>query len=64
MMNACKICGLSLRRDGCYTCGAKPCMDEFRKRQRRNVARRASHRALLGLGMTRVKGSLGGTYYE
>ena len=33
-------------------------------RQRRNRARRERHQALLDLGLKRVRGNLGGTYYE
>ena len=33
-------------------------------RERKNAARRARHQAYLDCGMKRVKGSLGGTYYE
>lgn len=35
---------------------------ERNKRQREN--RKARHDALTGLGLKRVKGALGGTYYE
>ncbi len=34
------------------------------KRILRNKARRERHEMLTSLGLTRVKGSLGGTYYE
>lgn len=33
-------------------------------RIRRNRRRRARHEAMTGLGLVRVKGNLGGTYYE
>ena len=35
-----------------------------RKRERANAARRAKHAAYTSCGMTRVKGALGGVYYE
>lgn len=37
---------------------------EGAKRAKRNAARRARHEAYTSLGMKRVKGNLGGTYYE
>jgi hypothetical protein len=37
---------------------------EFQRQLDRNKARRDRHAALTGLGLKRVKGSLGGVYYE
>ena len=37
---------------------------KLRNRIARNVARRADHGAMTDLGLKRVKGNLGGTYYE
>jgi hypothetical protein len=34
------------------------------KRERKNRARRERHQAMKDLGLTRVRGNLGGTYYE
>ena len=34
------------------------------RQAQRNAARRARHQAMLDLGLVRVKGALGGTYYE
>ena len=36
----------------------------IRKQVERNANRRAKHAALTSLGLKRVKGALGGTYYE
>ena len=37
---------------------------EIKNQVRRNANRRAKHAALTSLGLKRVKGALGGTYYE
>jgi hypothetical protein len=37
---------------------------QIRKQVERNAARRAKHEAMTSLGLKRVKGALGGTYYE
>lgn len=37
---------------------------KYRKQIKRNQARRERHAALTGLGLKRVKGALGGVYYE
>ena len=37
---------------------------EIKAGVRRNAARREKHDALTSLGLKRVKGALGGTYYE
>lgn len=37
---------------------------DLRNRIKRNEARRERHAAYRDLGLTRVKGNLGGTYYE
>ena len=34
------------------------------KKDRKNKARRERHQAMLDLGLKRVRGSLGGVYYE
>ena len=34
------------------------------KAEKRNFSRRAKHEALISLGLNRVRGALGGTYYE
>lgn len=43
----------------CEACKAKELA-----RQRRNAMRRERHAVMTSLGMTRVRGNLGGTYYE
>ena len=60
----CKICKIAHNRAERYTCGAKACLAEFVKRKSRNALRRRRYQAMLDLGLKRVKGSLGGTYYE
>lgn len=53
----------------CMDCGAanaricQPCADK-RKAEKRNASRRARHQAMLDLGLVRVRGALGGIYYE
>jgi hypothetical protein len=37
---------------------------EEARKQRANASRRARHDALTSLGLTRVRGNLGGVYYE
>jgi hypothetical protein len=39
-------------------------LDKMRQRIVRNVTRRERHEAMTSLGLKRVKGALGGTYYE
>ena len=64
-MNVCTHCGEELgTKDGenlCATCDAKVANG---KRLRRNALARARHRAMLDCGLVRVKGALGGVYYE
>ena len=46
-------------RDGsCNTCKA------FKKRQRANANRKARDAAMRSLGLVKVRGALGGTYWE
>ncbi len=39
-------------------------VDEARRRLRRNAARRAKDDVMRSLGLVRVRGALGGTYWE
>lgn len=53
----------------CTWCGCRPLSDEQQRKDRatkdqKNAARRARHQAYTDLGMVRVRGSQGGTYYE
>ena len=63
-MKTCEICKASHDRVGHRTCGSQDCLHELLKRKHRNAQRRARHQAYLDCGMKRVKGGLGGTYYE
>jgi len=63
-MKNCEICKASHDRVGRRTCGAQACLHELLARKRKNAQRRARHQAYTDLGMRRVKGSLGGTYYK
>lgn len=53
-------CFVTLR---CYLCGTDPVAYKAR-RGRANRNRRERHAAMTSLGLVRVKGALGGTYYE
>ena len=64
-MKVCENCGIEIgTRDGdnlCVECDEKVAMG---KRLRRNGLARARHQAMLDCGLVRVKGALGGIYYE
>ena len=65
-MKVCENCGEEIgTRDGDNLCGR--CDDEqgrHAKNARRNAARRARDEAARSLGLVKVRGALGGTYYE
>jgi uncharacterized Zn finger protein (UPF0148 family) len=62
-MKVCEVCGVEIAtRDGenrCATCDAK-----VRKSAKRRKARRERDAIMRSLGLTKVKGALGGTYWE
>lgn len=63
-----------MMREKCVTCGMlllyhkDECSPDDVRRHKTNIRRRAARKAkddlMSGLGMTRVRGNLGGTYYE
>ena len=69
-MKICVQCGKEITpQDGdhwmlCFLCST--CAENVanKKRLRRNALARARHQAMLDCGLVRVKGALGGTYYE
>lgn len=75
-MKVCELCGTEIcTRDGenrCSACEDNPEMvgrnetpvDAKAKRQRRNANRRARDEAMRSLGLTKVRGAMGGTYWE
>ena len=46
---------------GVYRCDCATCKA---RRDRKNAGARARHHAMTGLGLQRVRGGLGGVYYE
>lgn len=57
----CSQCGCQLVRVGATICPA--CRTKLR-RARARAQRKANHEAMLSLGLVRVRGALGGVYYE
>jgi NMD protein affecting ribosome stability and mRNA decay len=61
-MKVCERCGVEIdTRDGDNLC--RDC-DDGRKRAKRRAARKAREAVLRSLGLTKVRGALGGTYWE
>lgn len=75
-MKVCELCGEEIAtRDGenrCPTCGDNPSMQgrgdtaatAKAKRARRNANRRARDEVMRSLGLTKVRGAMGGVYWE
>lgn len=75
-MKVCELCGTEIStRDGenrCTACEDNPEMrgrgdtsaDAKAKRQRRNANRRARDEVMRSLGLVKVRGAMGGTYWE
>lgn len=75
-MKVCELCGNAIdTRDGenrCDECADNPAMrgrgdtseTAKAKRKRRNANRRAMDDAMRSLGLTKVRGAMGGTYWE
>jgi len=62
-MKVCENCGIEIgTKDGENLCEA--CDSKELKRLARNKARRERHQAMLDCGLVRVRGALGGVYYE
>ena len=62
-MKTCETCGDEIdTKDGDNHC--ERCERKALSRKRANANRRARHAALTSIGMVRVRGALGGTYYE
>ena len=65
-MKVCGVCGDEIAsRDGENICPACEAAErDWKKRQRRANQRRAREDALRSLGLVKVRGALGGTYWE
>lgn len=66
-MKVCELCGDEIfTRDGENRCQACDTDDhpKPKEKRRRRSNRRAMDELMADLGMVRVKGALGGTYYE
>ncbi len=65
-MKVCEKCGEEIgTRDGeneCFRCEQEA--ENAAKRKKRNAARRAREAALRSCGLVKVRGALGGTYWE
>lgn len=46
------------------TCGRHSCLLVYRRRKRANFLRKSKDDAMRSLGLVKVKGCLGGTYWE
>ncbi len=67
-MKVCNLCGEDIdgTKDGQNTCdGCEARQDAGKqKRARATIARRARNEAIKSLGLVKVRGALGGTYWE
>ncbi len=66
-MKFCEKCGIEIwTKDGDNLCSDCENHDTISKAKRayRNRARRERHATLVSLGLVRVRGALGGVYYE
>jgi uncharacterized Zn finger protein (UPF0148 family) len=62
-MKVCEKCGVEIAtRDGESCCA--PCDAKVRKSAKRRAARRERDAIMRSLGLVKVKGALGGTYWE
>ncbi len=62
-MKFCEVCGKEIStRDGKNRCPS--CENRSKRNKRAIEQRRAKHEALTSLGLIRVRGKLGGIYYE
>jgi hypothetical protein len=62
-MKVCEKCGCEIATaDGDNLC--RDCDEGKRKRDKRNASRKAREDALRSAGLVKVRGALGGTYWE
>ena len=62
-MKVCEKCGEEIgTRDGDNFCS--DCANQIKKRERTTALRRAREDALRSCGLKKVRGALGGTYWE
>ena len=62
-MKVCEKCGEEIAtKDGDNLCN--DCDEGKKKRDKRNAARRAREQVLRDCGLVKVKGAMGGTYWE
>lgn len=64
-MKVCEVCGVEIAtRDGDNRCESCDQMEHVRKREHRSKARRKREAFLKSVGLVKVRGALGGTYWE
>ena len=65
-MKVCEICGVEIStRDGENRCQKCESLDlSAKRRAKANRARRERDQVMRGLGLVKVRGALGGTYWE
>jgi len=62
-MKVCERCGEEIgTKDGENRCAA--CEDKARRSRRSNLARKMRDQAMRDCGLVKVRGALGGTYWE
>lgn len=65
MGKVCKTCGVEIySRDGENKCQECDTAQSVEKRQRAKRARSAKDQAMRDIGMVKVRGAMGGTYWE
>lgn len=64
-MKVCNVCGIEIGgRDGENRCDVCDSMEPVRLRQKPRKARKEREDVLRSLGLVKVRGALGGTYWE
>lgn len=64
-MKVCEVCGNEIAtRDGDNECASCASLEHVRKRQAKSKARREREAILRSFGLVKVRGALGGTYWE
>ena len=62
-MKFCEVCGVEIcTKDGENRCDS--CEEKSRKSKKATARRRATEAALMSLGLVKVRGAMGGTYWE
>ncbi|MBV6429766.1 MAG: hypothetical protein KIPDCIKN_04341 [Haliscomenobacter sp.] len=64
-MKVCGVCGLEIgTRDGDNECARCQDVDTLKRRRAARARKRAREQVLSDLGLVKVRGALGGTYWE